>query len=130
MSSSLFRVLGFSLLIAVGSAGASAVAAPADKAAPAKPSLEGTYKNGGGATLTVRSVVADKGFKFDLSVTSEDDCNGVSYSGEVKFTKPNEATNDEGDSFKVDGAKLHFEPAMDMIGMDCARVFDVDFSKK
>jgi len=125
-SSTLRRVLGLSLLLA-GSAPV-AFAAPSDKA-PAKTSLEGTYVNGGGATLKLAKVVADTGFSFDLTIKSDDDCDGVSYSAEVKFTKPTEASNDEGDLFKIEGAKLHFEPSMEMVGMDCARVFDVDFSR-
>jgi hypothetical protein len=74
--------------------------------------------------------VGDKGFDFHLVIKSEDDCNGVDYSGAVTFNEPNKATNDQADLFKLDEGRVRFEPATEMIGMDCARVLEVEFSKQ
>ena len=105
---------------------------PAVAEEPAAPPMDynGTYKNSGGATLTIQNFVGDKGFDFHLVIKTEDDCNGVDYSGTVKVTEPNKATNDQADLFKLDEGRVHFEPATEMIGMDCARVLDVEFSKQ
>lgn len=97
----------------------------------------GTYTSGD-ATLTIRNFVAGKGFGFNLEIVgngSGEECDGVDYSGSVKFTEPNKATNEsedhpyEYDLFKFDGGRVHFEPSINMIGMDCARQLDVDFTK-
>ncbi len=104
---------------------------PAVAGEPAAPmDYNGTYENSGGATLTIKNFVGDKGFDFQVVIKSEDDCNGVDYSGTVKLTEPNKATNDQDDLFKLDEGRVHFEPATDMIGMDCSRVLDVEFSKQ
>jgi hypothetical protein len=107
-------------------------AAPTAAGEPAAPPADysGTYKNSGGATLTIQNFVGDKGFDFHLVIKSEDDCNGVDYSGTVKLTEPNKATNDQADLFKLDAGRVNFEPGTEMIGMDCARVLDVEFSKQ
>lgn len=90
----------------------------------------GTYDNSGGATLTIKNFEAEKGFDFQLVIKSEDDCNGVDYSGAVKFTEPNTAKNDQEDTFKLDAGRIDFEPAVEQIGMDCARVLEVGFAKQ
>jgi hypothetical protein len=104
--------------------------AAAGEPAAAPTDYSGTYKNSGGATLTIQNFAADKGFDFHLVIKSEDDCNGVDYSGTVKLTEPNKATNDQADLFKLDAGRVNFEPGTEMIGMDCARVLDVEFSKQ
>jgi hypothetical protein len=105
---------------------------PAGAGEPVAPPMDynGTYENSGGATLTIQNFAGDKGFDFHLVIKTEGDCNGVDYTGAVKFTEPNKATNDQEDLFKLDEGRVHFEPAMDMIGMDCARVLEVEFSKQ
>ncbi|PKN55001.1 MAG: hypothetical protein CVU56_23550 [Deltaproteobacteria bacterium HGW-Deltaproteobacteria-14] len=103
-------------------------AAPKPAAAPVD--YNGAYKNSGGATLTIRNFVATKGFEFQLTIKSDDDCDGVDYSAAVKFTAPDKASNGDEDAFILKQGAVNFEPSADMIGMDCARVIDTEFKKK
>lgn len=105
--------------------------------APAKPATaaqaadrSGVYTNGGGATLTISKYVANGGFAFKLVIKSKDDCDLVDYSGTAKFSGPTKATSDKDDAFTLKGQIIAMEPSVDMIGMACARVIHVDFTKK
>jgi len=102
---------------------------------PAKPaattvSYDGVFTNGDGATLTLSSFVAKKGFKFSLKIVSKDDCNGVAYKGAAAFNGENLAKSKGDDSFKFHKGSIHMEPSIDMIGMGCARVLHVEFARK
>jgi hypothetical protein len=112
--------------IFVSACSATKLPAP-DSPTTAPVSYDGTFTNGGGATLVISSYVAAKGFDFAIKIQTEDACDSVDYKGSVEFTDPTTARNEDEDLFRLKPGTVHFEPALSMIGMDCARVLHVDF---
>ena len=127
------------LLSAVGVACGSAPPAvesptPATVEAPSAPAADdynGTYTTGDGATLTITNYVADKSFNFQLTIKSDDDCDGVDYKEAATFSKPGFADSNSGGKFDFfqEQETLKFEPDVAMIGMECARTITTAYTK-
>lgn len=91
-------------------------------------SYNGTYGNGAGGRLVVRNFVAGASFSFELKISAENACDGVAYQGKATLSGGGAATTEQGGSMRLHGGTINFEPATELIGMDCARVLDTAFS--
>jgi len=104
-----------------------------DDTASTKNSFDGSYSNASGK-LIITNYAADKGFYYRVMFDNPEDCEGVDYEGTATFDSKNHAVSSddpyERDEFTFKGKKLKFEPNMSMIGMECARVLDVEFVKE
>jgi hypothetical protein len=96
----------------------------------------GVYTNNEGGLVTISNVSAE-GFDFkfthaDPKIDEFPDCTAIDYKASVTFDKDNQttATNDIEDLFKFNQGGFHFEPSMEMIGMDCMRIFNLEFVKE
>ncbi len=109
-------------VVALGCGHASPTPSPTD--------ASGTYANSSGAVLVVTNASNDVGFDFHLVINSDDACTGVDYKGSATYSAPGQATSGSNDVFKKSVNSIRMEPSVEMIGMECARVMDVEFARQ
>jgi hypothetical protein len=88
----------------------------------------GRYANADGSVTVTNSDDA-RGFQFHLQLHTPDACEGVDYSGRAIFSDIHTARSDDDDLFTFGEKTVKLEPAISQIGMSCARVLNVEFTK-
>ena len=113
----------------------------ADKSEMKSNQVEGTYNNENGGILTITNLHtnSDSEQVFDYHFVhegSQEDCQGINYNGSSVYDGDLHAKTMDGDdvneAFEFDASFdfVIFEPAIESIGMGCARVITTRFSKK
>ena len=100
-----------------------------------KSNLEGIYVNSAKTTLKI-SKATKKGFFYECEMKSE--CGGgyekiKGFASYLNLNKAvsNSASEYEGEVFYIEkDVIVRFEPCVNLIGMECQRFFDTEFSKK